>query len=356
MMADGVSVPRPDGGQTVGLRASDAGGATTAVAIHVENLTKRFDELVAVDSVSFEIARGEVFGLLGPNGAGKTTTISMLATLLKPSAGSATVDGKDIERDQDGVRRSIGIVFQDQSLDEELTAWENMDLHGRLYRIPGETRRQRIAELLDLVGLTERKDDIVKTFSGGMRRRLEIARGLLHHPSVLFLDEPTLGLDPQTRNLLWEYIANLAREKGITIILTTHYMEEADRLCNRVAIIDHGRIVALDTPDRLKDAIGGDVVNIRSTAPEAVAPALDEPWISRIEVRGGEATISLQHAEEHLSTIVTRLVERKVPIESIAIRKPTLEDVFLHYTGKTIREEEANGVDQMRMFMRQRRR
>jgi ABC-2 type transport system ATP-binding protein len=326
------------------------------VAIHVENLTKRFDELVAVDSVSFEIARGEVFGLLGPNGAGKTTTISMLATLLKPSSGSATVDGKDIERDQDGVRRSIGIVFQDQSLDEELTAWENMDLHGRLYRIPGETRRQRIAELLDLVGLTERKDDIVKTFSGGMRRRLEIARGLLHHPSVLFLDEPTLGLDPQTRNLLWEYIANLAREKGITIILTTHYMEEADRLCNRVAIIDHGRIVALDTPDRLKDAIGGDVVNIRSTTPEAVAPALDEPWISRIEVHGGEATISLQHAEEHLSTIVTRLVERKVPIESIAIRKPTLEDVFLHYTGKTIREEEANGVDQMRMFMRQRRR
>ncbi len=355
MTADGVPVPRSDG-QTVGPRASDAGGATTAVAIHVENLTKRFDELVAVDSVSFDIERGEVFGLLGPNGAGKTTTISMLATLLKPSSGSATVDGKDIERDQDGVRRSIGIVFQDQSLDEELTAWENMDLHGRLYRITSETRRQRIAELLDLVGLTERKDDIVKTFSGGMRRRLEIARGLLHHPSVLFLDEPTLGLDPQTRNLLWEYIADLAREKGITIILTTHYMEEADRLCNRVAIIDHGRIVALDTPDRLKDAIGGDVVIVRSSSPEAVAPALDEPWVGHVEVHDGAATISVQQAEQHLSTIVTRLVERKVPIESIAIRKPTLEDVFLHYTGKTIREEEANGVDQMRMFMRQRRR
>ncbi|MEN6343138.1 MAG: ATP-binding cassette domain-containing protein, partial [Methanospirillum sp.] len=246
-------------------------------AIRVEGLTKQFGDLVAVDDISFEIDQGEVFGLLGPNGAGKTTTISMLATLLRPTSGSATVDGRDIERDQDGVRHSIGIVFQDQSLDEELTAAENMDLHGRLYRIPSETRRKRTAELLDLVGLSERKDDVVKTFSGGMRRRLEIARGLLHHPAVLFLDEPTLGLDPQTRNLLWEYIANLAREKGITIILTTHYMEEADRLCNRDAIIDHGRIIALDTPDRLKDRVGGDVVIVRSPSPEMIAPALDEP-------------------------------------------------------------------------------
>jgi len=325
-------------------------------AIRVEGLTKRFGELVAVDDVSFEIDQGEVFGLLGPNGAGKTTTISMLATLLRPTSGSATVDGRDIERDQDGVRHSIGIVFQDQSLDEELTAAENMDLHGRLYRIPSETRRTRTAELLDLVGLSERKDDVVKTFSGGMRRRLEIARGLLHHPAVLFLDEPTLGLDPQTRNLLWEYIANLAREKGITIILTTHYMEEADRLCNRVAIIDHGRIIALDTPERLKDRVGGDVVIVRSSSPELIAPALDEPWIGRVEIHGGEATISVQQAEKHLSAIVTRLVERQVPVESIAIRKPTLEDVFLYFTGKAIREEEASGTDQMRMFMRARRR
>lgn len=324
-------------------------------AIRVDGLTKRFGDLVAVDNISFEIERGEIFGLLGPNGAGKTTTISMLATLLRPSAGSATVDGRDIERDQDGVRRSIGIVFQDQSLDEELTAYENMDLHGRLYRIPSETRNQRTAELLDLVGLSERKDDIVKTFSGGMRRRLEIARGLLHHPVVLFLDEPTLGLDPQTRNLLWEYIANLAEEKGITIILTTHYMEEADRLCDRVAIIDNGRIVALDTPDNLKDAIGGDMVIIRSPNPEAIAPALDESWIGRVETRDGNATISLAHAEAHLSSIVTRLVERKVPIESIAIRKPTLEDVFLHFTGKKIREEGADTRDAMRMHQRTRR-
>lgn len=332
-----------------------ARAAAAPVAIHVENLTKRFDDQVAVESVTFEIKRGEVFGLLGPNGAGKTTTISMLATLLRPSSGSATVDGRDIERDQDGVRHSIGIVFQDQSLDEELTAYENMDLHGRLYRIQGETRRHRIGELLDLVGLSERKDDIVKTFSGGMRRRLEIARGLLHHPSVLFLDEPTLGLDPQTRNLLWEYIANLADEKGITIILTTHYMEEADRLCDRVAIIDNGRIVALDTPDHLKNAVGEDVVTVRSFDSGAITPALDEPWVTRVETHDGEAMISLKQAEAHLSTIVTRLVERKIPIESIAIRKPTLEDVFLHFTGRTIREEGADSRDAMRMHQRSRR-
>jgi ABC-2 type transport system ATP-binding protein len=345
MTADGVAVPVLDG----------TAGPGTAPAIRVEGLTRRFGDLVAVDRVSFAIERGEVFGLLGPNGAGKTTTISMLATLLRPSAGSATVNGRDIERDQDGVRRSIGIVFQDQSLDEELTAYENMDLHGRLYRIPGEVRGQRTAELLDLVGLTDRQHDLVKTFSGGMRRRLEIARGLLHHPVVLFLDEPTLGLDPQTRNLLWEYIATLAREKGITIILTTHYMEEADRLCNRVAIIDHGRIIALDTPDRLKNAIGGDVVIVRSATPGAVAAALDLPWVGRIECHDGSVTIGLAHAEEHLSAIVTRLVERQISIESIAIRKPTLEDVFLHYTGTTIREQEADGRDAIRMYHRARR-
>ncbi|HOZ43532.1 MAG TPA: ATP-binding cassette domain-containing protein, partial [Methanoculleus sp.] len=200
-------------------------------AIDVRNLMKSFGDLTAVDNVSFAIASGEVFGLLGPNGAGKTTTISMLSTMQKPTSGTATVNGHDIVTAEDDVRKSIGIVFQDQSLDEELTAYENMDFHGRLYRIPGEERRQRIDELLTLVGLVDRKDDLVKTYSGGMRRRLEIARGLLHEPKVLFLDEPTLGLDPQTRNHLWEYIARLNEEKGITIILTTHYMEEADRLC-----------------------------------------------------------------------------------------------------------------------------
>jgi ABC-2 type transport system ATP-binding protein len=325
-------------------------------AIHVENLTRRFGDLVAVDHISFDIGQGEIFGLLGPNGAGKTTTLSMLATMLKPSEGSATVNGIDVERDEDGVRRSIGIVFQDQSLDEELTAWENMDFHGRLYRIPSDVRNQRIDELLKLVELSDRKDDIVKTFSGGMRRRLEIARGLLHHPAVLFLDEPTLGLDPQTRNHLWQYIATLAKEKGITIILTTHYMEEADRLCNRVAIIDHGKIIALDTPGNLKDGIGGDVVTIKSTEPAKIVETLKESWINRMDTHDGEVVISLRNAEQHLSTIVTLLVTHQIPISSISIHKPTLEDVFLSFTGKSIREQDAGTAEIMRQQMKMMRR
>lgn len=322
------------------------------VALHIQNLTRRFNDLVAVDNISFDIDQGEIFGLLGPNGAGKTTTLSMLSTMLTSSSGSATVNGIDIEQDPDGVRRSIGIVFQDQSLDEELTAWENMDFHGRLYRIPAETRHQRITELLTLVELNDRRDDIVKTFSGGMRRRLEIARGLLHHPSVLFLDEPTLGLDPQTRNLLWNYIATLAEEKGITIILTTHYMEEADRLCNRIAIIDHGRIIAIDTPENLKNGLGGDLITIRSPEPTAAAQALNEPWVTRVETHNDEVVISLKNADQYVSTIVTLLNQRQVPITSITIHKPTLEDVFLSFTGKTIREQEADHKEIMRTHQR----
>lgn len=322
------------------------------VAIHVENLTKQFNDLVAVDHISFDIEHGEIFGLLGPNGAGKTTTLSMLSTMQKPTSGVAAINGFDIERDEDEVRKSIGIVFQDQSLDEELTAWENMDFHGRLYRIPAEIRNQRITELLNLVELDERKDDIVKTFSGGMRRRLEIARGLLHHPAVLFLDEPTLGLDPQTRNHLWQYIATLAREKGITIILTTHYMEEADRLCNRIAIIDHGKIIALGSPKSLKDGIGGDVVTIQSPDTEAIMKTLTETWVGRMEQHNGEVTISLNNAEEHISKIVTLLTGKQISIISISIHKPTLEDVFLSFTGKTIREQEADNKSNMRMYQR----
>jgi ABC-2 type transport system ATP-binding protein len=273
----------------------------------------------------------------------------MLSTMLRPTSGSATINGIDIEKDEDGVRKSIGIVFQDQSLDEELTAWENMDFHGRLYRIPAETRHQRIDELLRLVELDGRKNDIVKTFSGGMRRRLEIARGLLHHPSVLFLDEPTLGLDPQTRNHLWQYIATLAKEKGITIILTTHYMEEADRLCNRIAIIDHGKIIAMDTPENLKNGIGGDVVTIKSPDPDRVATLLAGPQFGRVERQSEVVTVSLQNAEQHISAIVLLLAKNKIPIESIAIHKPTLEDVFLSFTGKSIREQDADSKEQMRM-------
>ncbi|MBU0591534.1 ATP-binding cassette domain-containing protein [Candidatus Micrarchaeota archaeon] len=321
-------------------------------AIKVENLTKKFDENTAVDNISFEIESGEVFGLLGPNGAGKTTTLSMLSTILKPTSGTATVNGTNILADPDGVRKSIGIVFQDQSLDEELTAYENMDFHGRLYRIPKEVRQPKIKELLELVGLEDRKNDIVKTFSGGMRRRLEIARGLLHKPKVLFLDEPTLGLDPQTRNHLWEYIKKLNSDKGITIILTTHYMDEADKLCDRVAIIDKGKIIAMDTSQKLKDRIGGDVITIKSNDSDKLTSKLSAPWIKRVEKHDGFVTVHLENAEKHVIDIVNIANKEKLEIGAISIHKPTLEDVFLHFTGRTIREEEASTKESMRMHRR----
>ncbi|OQA60427.1 MAG: Trehalose/maltose import ATP-binding protein MalK [Euryarchaeota archaeon ADurb.Bin294] len=325
------------------------------IAIQVTDLTKTFSDLTAVNHISFEITQGEIFGLLGPNGAGKTTTLSMLATMQKPTSGFATVQGRDIQKDEDGVRKAIGIVFQDQSLDEELTARENMDFHGRLYRLPPEIRRQRIDELLQLVELHDRKDDLVKTFSGGMRRRLEIARGLLHHPSVLFLDEPTLGLDPQTRNHLWKYIATLSKEKNITIILTTHYMEEADRLCDRIAIIDHGTIIALDSPQNLKDGIGGDIITIQTPDYDTVAQVLTGSWIDQVELHNDEVRIHLHNAEQHISDIITLLSQHQIPIHSVSVHKPTLEDVFLAFTGKTIREQESDKKEMMRRQFKMRR-
>ncbi|MDO8628090.1 MAG: ATP-binding cassette domain-containing protein [Candidatus Diapherotrites archaeon] len=318
-------------------------------AIDVKGLTKKFGELTAVDNISFEINSGEIFGFLGPNGAGKTTTISMLSTLLKPSSGTATVNGFDILKDEDNVRKSIGVVFQDQSLDEELTAFENMEMHGMLYRVEKNLRLQKIAELLKLVGLIERQHDLVKNFSGGMRRRLEIARGLLHEPKVLFLDEPTIGLDPQTRNHLWEYIAKLNKEKGITIILTTHYMEEADKLCNRIGIIDKGKLVALDEPQKLKDGIGGDVITIKSVNSEKIHAKIKASWITHSEKHDGFVTLNVQNAEQHVKDVVSILGKEEIVIDSISVHKPTLEDVFLHFTGRTIRDEEANNKDSMRM-------
>ncbi|MDD2666148.1 MAG: ATP-binding cassette domain-containing protein [Methanocellales archaeon] len=321
-------------------------------AIKVENLTKEFDGLIAVDNVSFDIGAGEIFGLLGPNGAGKTTILSMLSTILKPTSGTAVVNGMDILKDEDGVRKSIGIVFQDPSLDEELTAYENMDFHGRLYRIPKNLRQERIEELLKLVELEDRKDGLVKTFSGGMRRRLEIARGLLHHPKVLFLDEPTLGLDPQTRNRLWQYIEDLNKEKGITIIITTHYMDEADRLCDRVAIIDMGKIIALDTPHKLKEDLGGDVITIKSPDADKIYSKIKVSWVKHIESNDGFVTINLENAEKHITEIVNLSSRNDIDIESLSIHKPTLEDVFLNFTGKTIRDQEVNGREHMLMRRR----
>jgi len=324
-------------------------------AVTVVDLTKKFGDFTAVDGVSFDIAEGEIFGLLGPNGAGKTTTISMLATIARPDSGKGEVAGHDIVKDEAGVRKSIGIVFQDQSLDEELTGWENMDFHGRLYRIPKSTRDERIEELLDLVGLTERKDDFVKTYSGGMRRRLEIARGLLHRPKVLFLDEPTLGLDPQTRNYLWDYIEKLSSEMNISVILTTHYMDEADRLCDRVGIIDKGKIIALDTPEDLKKTIGGDVVTVRSPDYAGKISDFSAPWIEKVESYDGFFSIALHGAEEHLPELIQILVARKIAISSVSVHKPTLEDVFLHYTGRRIRDSENGAREHLRMAYRARR-
>jgi ABC-2 type transport system ATP-binding protein len=237
--------------------------------IEVKELTKRYDSLVAVDHVSFAVEKGEIFGFLGPNGAGKSTTISMLATILTPSGGDATISGFSIRRQRDAVRRAIGMVFQDASLDNRLTAEENLRFHARLYGVPKDDYRRRMEEVLRLVDLWDRKRDIVETFSGGMKRRLEIARGLIHYPDVLFLDEPTIGLDPQTRALLWDYVLKLKHDRAMTIFMTTHYMDEAE-YCDRIGIIDHGKIVALDTPANLKRQLGGDVVRIESSQKDAL--------------------------------------------------------------------------------------
>jgi ABC-2 type transport system ATP-binding protein len=225
--------------------------------IKVENLIKTFDHINAVDNISFDVLKGEIFAFLGPNGAGKTTTIKMLTTLLKPTSGKILLDGEDVVRNQKLARESFGIVFQDPSLDDELTAWENMEFHGVLYHIPKADRRQRIESLMKFVELWDRKDALVKTFSGGMKRRLEIARGLLHHPKIIFLDEPTTGLDPQTRNHVWTYIKDLNEKEKITVFFTTHYIEEAENIATRVAIMDNGKIVAIGTPQELKDKTGG---------------------------------------------------------------------------------------------------
>ncbi len=303
-----------------------------SMVVEVENLTKRFDELVAVDGISFSINEGEIFGLLGPNGAGKTTTLHMLATLQKPTGGKATVNGHDIVKQSSSVRKSIGIVFQEPSSDELLTGHENLKLHALLYGVPASEKK--IQEVLELVDLADRKNDQVKKYSGGMRRRLEIARGLLHNPKVLFLDEPTLGLDPQTREHIWNYIEKLVEEKKITIIITTHYMEEADRLCDRIAIIDHGKIVVLDSPEKLKKVLGGDIIRLKINNPDIEAlKKLD--YVKDVGSLDGTISLTVLNAGEHLQEIL-KVVGK---VESVEVRSPTLNDVFLHYTGREFRDE-----------------
>lgn len=302
------------------------------------NLSKRYDKLIAVNNLNLEINEGEVFGLLGPNGAGKTTMIHMLATLLKPSSGSATVNGFDIEKQPGDVRRSIGIVFQEPSSDDILTGQENLKLHAMMYGVPRKLADERIKEVLNIVDLTDRKDDLVKKYSGGMRRRLELGRGLLHHPKILFLDEPTLGLDPQSREHIWQYIERIVKEKHITVILTTHYMEEADMLCDRIGIIDLGKIVILDSPEKLKKIIGGDIIKIRTKKPKLEEIRKLE-YIKNVDVTDNIVTIKVQNANKNLQQILNMIGE----VESTEIFSPTLNDVFLHYTGKEIRKQSAEG-------------
>ncbi|MBN2478517.1 ATP-binding cassette domain-containing protein [Candidatus Micrarchaeota archaeon] len=319
-------------------------------AIETENLTKKFDSLTAVDHINLKVNEGEIFGLLGPNGAGKTTAISILTTMKKPSSGKAFVNEKNVVDEADSVRKNIGIVFQDFSLDEELTAYENLDMHAAMYGIPREKRKERIEEVIEIVELKDRLHDLVKTFSGGMRRRLEIARGILHMPKVLFLDEPTIGLDPQTRKHIWEYIKSLQKKNKTTIILTTHYMDEADEMCGRIAIMDYGKIIAVDTSENLKNSLGGDVIILESENNEELEKELSKlKWVEKTELRNGRIYLQVKVGEKRIPQIMKCAKEREIEIESVNLHKPTLDDVFLHYTGRRIREETASGKESMRI-------
>ena len=313
-------------------------------AVEVHHLSKRYGAVEAVKDVSFSVAHGEVFAFLGPNGAGKTTTIKMLCTLARPTAGQATVDGFDVLRQPKAVRRRIGLVFQEPTLDDQLTAEENLRFHAVLYRVPRGEVDDRIDRVLRLVALEERRRDLISTFSGGMARRLEIARGMLHTPAVLFLDEPTIGLDPQTRALMWEDVLRLRRDEGVTVFLTTHYMDEAE-YADRIAIIDQGGIVALDTPDELKRLVGSDTVEL-TTADDAVVATR----LSGAGFRVGEGDGALVVFTTDGEAQVARLIEiAGVPVSNVHVHRPTLDDVFLHFTGRQIREGHAEHAMPMRM-------
>ncbi len=300
--------------------------------IEIQSLTKTFGKIQAVRGIDLTIEKGEIFGLLGPNGAGKTTTIGMLCTIVRPTSGRGIIAGFDIARHPTQVRRKVGIVFQDPTLDTILTGRENLQLHARLYGIPADVRNLWIEEMLALVDLTQRADDLTKTYSGGMKRRLELARGLLHRPAVLFLDEPTLGLDPQTRARTWEYIRKMAQKEETTVVLTTHYMEEAEPMCNRLGLIDAGRIIALDTPENMIDSMGGDIVAINAPRPPLdIIRAL--PYVSGIKTAGDAIEITMKSAHLHLAELLPLIPD----VVSVEMRKPTLSDVFIKLTGRDMR-------------------
>lgn len=316
--------------------------------IRVENLTKQFGAITAVNDVSFEVDEGTIFGFLGPNGAGKTTTINILCTLLLPTSGMAFISGHDCVKEPSEVRKSIGIVFQDTTLDKDLTAYENLMFHAYLYDVKRIERKKRIDDALHFVGLYERRNDLVKKFSGGMKRRLEVARGLIHKPRILFLDEPTLGLDPQTRANLWEFIVELPRKHNVTIFMTTHYMEEAE-VCDRIAIIDNGKIITTGTPDELKKTVGGDVIYIKTSDNKKAKLEIEKLFNADVSEKDGELFFTSLRGDACIPEIIKTIGET---VLSVRLQRPTLNDVFLKMTGKEIRELDVSSTDTIKEEIR----
>jgi len=316
------------------------------MTIQVERLSRSFGTLQAVKGIDFEVGKGETFGFLGPNGAGKSTTIKMLCTLLRPSGGRAIVNGYDVERESGLVRQSIGIVFQDPTLDGYLTAEQNLHYHCMIYHTPRHVREARIREVLQLVGLDDRRKDLVMTFSGGMKRRLEVARGLLHQPQTLILDEPTVGLDPQTRRSVWEYVLRLREATGLTIFMTTHYMDEAE-YCDRIGIIDIGRIVALDTPAALKRMIGQDVVRIRTSDIERAVEEASR-WLGYpAHLEDDVLCVEGENGQSLAAKLIRHLTLADIEVRDVSVQAPSLDDVFLHLTGNAIREESVGAKERL---------
>ncbi len=308
------------------------------IAIKVKNLVKRYNHILAVNDISFEVEEGTIFGFLGPNGAGKTTTISILCTLLSATSGNAYISGYDCMKSPSEVRKSIGIVFQDSTLDKDLTAFENLVFHAYLYNVPKSEIKNRVESVLHFVNLYERKDELVKKYSGGMKRRLEVARGLIHNPRVLFLDEPTLGLDPQSRASLWEFITRLPGEHNVTIFMTTHYMDEAE-VCDKIAIIDNGKIIASGSPEELKKIVGGDVISITTKDNPYARKHIENSLKLEVLEKNNELYMTCNHGETCIPDLIRSLGDK---VLSVKIQRPTLNDVFLKLTGKTIREKDSS--------------
>ncbi len=310
--------------------------------VETNDISKSYDDFTAVDSVNLKIPRDSVFGVLGPNGAGKTTLISMLCTILRPTSGTAVVNGFDVAKNSKDVRASIGIVFQSRALDDMLTGREHLQMHASLYGVPSNLRKQRIEEVLDLIALGDKADEFTKTYSGGMKRRLEIGRGLIHHPKLLILDEPTLGLDPQTRENIWEYISKLNKAEDITVLLTTHYMDEADKLCDRIAIMNHGQIIKEDSPLNLKRELKADTITIQVDEQDRFIKEAEKlDFVKKIFVEDSEIKLMVERGENLITNLVNFANKYDITVNSIELTHPNLEDVFLNYTGTTITDRGA---------------